>query len=146
MVEGAGEAGVVFCDLPAVPPGPMGRFLVTQMVAVAELEAGLTGQRTRVALATAKARGAKLGNPRLQAGTPVAAGLARAAHAELALARLAELRAVLEGPRAAGAMPEGASLRQIAVAMEAHGVRAPQGGARWCAAQVRRVLGLRHIE
>ncbi len=24
LVEGAGEAGVVFCDLPQVPPGPMG--------------------------------------------------------------------------------------------------------------------------
>ncbi len=26
LVEGAGEAGVVFCDLPHVPPGPMRRF------------------------------------------------------------------------------------------------------------------------
>ena len=50
LVEGAGEAGVVFCDLPQVPPGPMGRFLLTQRAAVAELEAGLVGQRTRAAL------------------------------------------------------------------------------------------------
>jgi DNA invertase Pin-like site-specific DNA recombinase len=35
------------------------------MVAVAELEAGLTGERTRAALAQAKHRGVKLGNPRL---------------------------------------------------------------------------------
>jgi DNA invertase Pin-like site-specific DNA recombinase len=34
---------LVFCDLPSVPPGPMGRFLLTQMAAVAELEAGLIG-------------------------------------------------------------------------------------------------------
>ena len=61
------DAGVdvVFCDLPQVPPGAMGRFFVTQMVAVAELEAGLTGERTRAALAQAKKRGVKLGNPRL---------------------------------------------------------------------------------
>jgi DNA invertase Pin-like site-specific DNA recombinase len=42
VVEGSGEAGVVFCDLPTVPAGPVGKFLVTQMAAVAELEAGLS--------------------------------------------------------------------------------------------------------
>lgn len=147
LVEGAGEAGVVFCDLPAVPPGPMGRFLLTQMAAVAELEAGLTGQRTRAALAVAKARGTRLGNPRLRPGTPEAAGVARAAHAELAQARSVELRAVVDELRAEGAISEGASLRQLAAVLAARGVRAPQGGARWSAAQVRRVLtgvGLEH--
>jgi len=140
LVEGAGEAGVVFCDLPQVPPGPMGRFLLTQMAAVAELEAGLTGQRTRAALAAAKARGTRLGNPRLRPGTPAGARAARVAHAELAQARSAELRAVLDGMRTDDVMPEAASLRQIAAALEARGVRAPQGGANWSAAQVRRVL------
>jgi DNA invertase Pin-like site-specific DNA recombinase len=54
---------LVFCDLPHVPPGPMGRFLLTQMASVAELEAGLVSERTKAALAAAKARGVKLGNP-----------------------------------------------------------------------------------
>ncbi|GAB7000138.1 recombinase family protein [Bradyrhizobium sp. 17-4] len=54
---------LVFCDLPSVPPGPMGRFLLTQMAAVAELEGGMISERTKNALAAVKARGVKLGNP-----------------------------------------------------------------------------------
>src|SRR5437762_13818751 len=54
---------LVFCDLPHVPPGAMGRFLLTQMASVAELEAGLISERTKAALAAARARGVKLGNP-----------------------------------------------------------------------------------
>ncbi len=41
VVEGTGEQGVVFCDLPQVPPGPVGKFLLPQFAAVALLEAGL---------------------------------------------------------------------------------------------------------
>ena len=37
VVEGSGEGGVVFCDLPTVSPGPVGKFLMTQMAAVAEI-------------------------------------------------------------------------------------------------------------
>jgi DNA invertase Pin-like site-specific DNA recombinase len=55
----ASSVDLVFCDLPSGPPGPMGRFLLTQMAAVAELEAGLIGERTKNALAAAKARGVK---------------------------------------------------------------------------------------
>src|SRR5436190_7924659 len=59
------EAGVDvrFADLPQIE-GATGRFLLQQMVAVAELEAGMISARTRAALAAAKARGRKLGGRR----------------------------------------------------------------------------------
>ena len=36
VVEGAGEAGLMFCDLPQLPAGPVGKFMVTMLAAVAE--------------------------------------------------------------------------------------------------------------
>jgi DNA invertase Pin-like site-specific DNA recombinase len=49
------EAGVDvwFADLPSIE-GPTGRFMLQQMAAVADLEAGFIGDRTREALADAK--------------------------------------------------------------------------------------------
>jgi DNA invertase Pin-like site-specific DNA recombinase len=56
------EAGVDvrFADLPSIE-GPAGRFMLQQMAAVAELEAGFISARTKAALAAAKKRGVKLG-------------------------------------------------------------------------------------
>jgi len=50
----ASDVDLVFCDLPHVPSGAMGRFLLTQMASVAELEVGLISERTRAALAAAR--------------------------------------------------------------------------------------------
>ena len=136
VVEGSGEAGVVFCDLPTVPAGPVGKFLVTQMAAVAELEAGLISQRTRAALAVAKARGVKLGNPRLVPGTPATAAAARAARSRQVAERTADVLAVLRQVQDEGA----GSLRTIAAGLQARGVLTPAGKAHWSASQVRRVL------
>src|ERR1041384_1417281 len=66
LVEGQGDAGVVFCDLPMLPPGPVGKFFLTVMAAIAELERVFISQGTKSALAAAKARGQKLGNPNLR--------------------------------------------------------------------------------
>src|SRR6202163_2691586 len=59
------EAGVDvrFADLPQIE-GATGRFLLQQMVAVAELEAGMISARTKAALAAAAKRGKKLGGRR----------------------------------------------------------------------------------
>src|SRR6266576_4111649 len=59
------EAGidVRFADLPAIE-GPTGRFMLQQMAAVAELEAGMISARTKAALQAAKRRGVKLGGDR----------------------------------------------------------------------------------
>ena len=124
VVEGSGEAGVVFCDLPTVPAGPVGKFLVTQMAAAAELEAGLISQRTRAALAVAKARGVRLGNP---SPTPATAELA---------ARAADVLAVVRRVQAEGA----SSLRAIAAELYVHGVLTPAGKLDWSQAQVQRLL------
>ena len=51
---------VLFADLPELN-GAMGRFMLTTMASVAELEAGLISERTKAALKAAKARGVTLG-------------------------------------------------------------------------------------
>jgi len=48
----------------------------------------------------------------------------------VAQARTAEMRVAIDGLRAEGAIPEKASLRQVAATTEARGVRASQGGIR----------------
>lgn len=136
VVEGSGEAGVVFCDLPTVPAGPVGKFLLTQMAAVAELEAGLISQRTRAALAVAKARGVRLGNPSPTPATAAMAAAARQARSRQVADRAGDVLAVVRQVRAEGA----SSLRAIATALHAHGVRTPTGKEHWSAAQVRRLL------
>ena len=47
---------VLFCDLPQIPTGAVGRFMLQQMSAVAELKAGLISERTKAALAAKVAR------------------------------------------------------------------------------------------
>jgi DNA invertase Pin-like site-specific DNA recombinase len=136
VVEGSGEGGVVFCDLPTVPPGPVGKFLVTQMAAVAELEAVLISQRTRAALAAAKARGVVLGNPCLRAGTPDAARAAVAVKVEASRARAADILPYIEAARRAGCT----TLREIAAALTARGVPTPAGGRIWHPMGVKRVV------
>ena len=131
---------VGFCDLPHIPPGAMGRFLLTQMAAVAELEAGLVSERTKAALAIAKARGVKLGGDRgyrPSAPPDAAKGAAASAAARGRVADHAayELVPALDELRQGGA----ASLGAIAAGLNARGVRTPRGS-EWTATAVKRVL------
>ncbi len=136
VVEGSGEAGVVFCDLPTVPAGPVGKFLVMQMATVAELEAGLISQRTRAALTVAKARGVRLGNPSPTPATVEMAAAARQARSRQVAARASDVLAVVRQVQAEGA----SSLRTIAAELHARGVLTPAGSAQWSATQIRRLL------
>jgi len=138
IVEGTGDGGVVFCDLPTVPAGPVGKFLITQMAAVAELEAGLIGQRTRAALAQAKARGVKLGNPQLRAGSPDMARQAAAAYSGQQRQRAADVLPFIHQAQKAGAT----TLQSIADAMTARGIPTPGGRGGWHPATVSRVLAV----
>ncbi len=136
VVEGCGEGGVLFCDLPQIPSGAVGKFLVTLLAAVAELEAGLISQRTKAALQAAKARGVKLGNPNMQPGTRDLALAATAVRVSYADEHARDVAPYIDAARHAGA----ASLRQLASALTARGVRAPMGGETWNAGQVRRLI------
>jgi DNA invertase Pin-like site-specific DNA recombinase len=132
------EAGVDvrFCDLPKIE-GPAGKFMLRQMLAVAELEAGLISERTKKALAAAKARGVKLGGDR--GNLPAVADKGRTVslvkRQDKAVRRATDLAPVIAELKASGA----ASLGQIAAGLNARGIRTPRGG-EWSAVQVKRVL------
>jgi DNA invertase Pin-like site-specific DNA recombinase len=137
VIEGSGEAGVLFADLPQIPEGPTGKFLLTLLAAVAELEAGMISARTKAALAAAKARGVKLGSRRLVKGFDTAvARQGRAVQTARSEAYLAELVPLVRDAIAAGCRTQ----RAIAQALTARGIRTPMGGEVWHVSQVQRVL------
>src|SRR6202163_327710 len=97
------EAGVDvrFADLPQIE-GATGRFLLQQMAAVAELEAGMISARTKAALAAAKRRGKKLGGDRGARLTAKARAAGRAALQAQARARAWDLAPTIQELQAAG--------------------------------------------
>ena len=102
-------------------------FMLHLYAALAEKERKVISQRTRAALQAAKARGVVLGNPRL-AETTAAAVASKKAEADRFAA---QVKPVIAQIRAAGAT----SLREIARALDARGVRTARGG-KWTAVQV----------
>lgn len=136
------DVELAFCDFPQVPPGAMGKFLLTLMGSVAELEAGLVSERTKAALAAAKARGVKLGGDRgYRPTTPPdwKAGSEAAAEARKQVADHAAHRIAAAISDIRGELGEGASLQAVARALTGRGVPTPRGG-EWTATAVRRAL------
>jgi DNA invertase Pin-like site-specific DNA recombinase len=133
------EAGVDvrFCDLPKIE-GPQGRFMLQQMAAVAELEAGMIADRTKKALAAAKARGVKLGGDRGKrtAFTAETNGAGREARKARSQARAAELAPLLSELQGQGVT----SLHGLAKALTERGIPTARNGREWTAVQVKRVL------
>jgi DNA invertase Pin-like site-specific DNA recombinase len=131
------EAGVDvrFADLPQIE-GATGRFLLQQMVAVAELEAGMISKRTKDALAAAKRRGKKLGGDRGVIPSAKVRAKGQAAIQKRVSSRVADLAPEIDKLRAAGLT----SLRAIAAALNESGIETPRGEGKWQAAQVARVL------
>jgi DNA invertase Pin-like site-specific DNA recombinase len=98
---------------------------------LAEKERALIATRTKAALAAAKARGVKLGGPKLAAARKQAVRALKLA----ADRHAANVIPVIQEVRRAGAT----TLRDIAEALNARGVSTPRGG-QWYAASVRNVL------
>jgi DNA invertase Pin-like site-specific DNA recombinase len=107
-------------------------FMLHLYASLAEKERSLISQRTKAALAAAKARGVKLGSP---TGAETI-GKAREARTEQATKANATTRAVIAEIQRMGA----ATLKAIAQELEARGVRTPAGRDRWAPAQVSRLL------
>jgi DNA invertase Pin-like site-specific DNA recombinase len=134
------NVSVVFCDFPTIPEGPTGKFILTQMAAVAELEAGLIAQRTKAALAAAKARGTLLGASRPGAwhldheASVMGAAMAAAVLKEKAREAYADILPWMQELR-----DSGLSLQAIADRLNAEG-HSTRRGVAWNKMQVGRVL------
>src|ERR1700716_2091569 len=99
-------------------------FILHLFAALAEKERAMISARTRAALAAAKARGVKLGGPKLAEARQSAAASVKA----LADHHAANVLPLIREIRRAGAT----SLHQIADALNARGISTPRGG-RWYA-------------
>jgi DNA invertase Pin-like site-specific DNA recombinase len=138
FISGLMESGVPFL---AADAPDKDRFMLHIRAAFAEEEARKISERTKAALAAAKARGKKLGGDRgyRPAAPPdaKAGGRASAAARGQAADRAAfRVAAAIEEARQAGAV----SLRQIAAGLTERGVPTPSGEGAWTATAVRRVI------
>ncbi|RWP64134.1 recombinase family protein [Mesorhizobium sp.] len=106
-------------------------FMLHIYAAVAQKERAVISQRTREALAAAKARGVKLGGPNLVE----AQAMSRAVRTANADAFAANILPIIRDIQASGIK----SLRQIAVALNARGIASARGGT-WTAVQVTDII------
>jgi DNA invertase Pin-like site-specific DNA recombinase len=122
------ESGVDFvaCDMPNATP-----FMLHIYAAVAEEEARAISVRTKAALAAAKARGVRLGGPKLAQ----ARLKGHAANRRNADKFAANVKPIIEQIRASGVT----SLRKVATVLQTRGVPTARGG-QWTVAQVSNAL------
>lgn len=127
------ESGV---EVTAADMPEANRFVLHIMAAVAEQEGRAISERTKAALAAAKARGIKLGwsIPERASEQRQAARKGAAVNKARALAHAENVLPVIEQIRAGGA-----SLRQIAAELNARGINTARGG-KWHATTVRNIL------
>jgi len=109
-------------------------LVVHVLAAVAQAERKAISERTRAALAAAKRRGVRLGNPDLKPGTAAAALAASGAASKIAKARAEELRELVTAARTQGCT----TLRAVADHLNGLGIATPRGG-RWVPASVARL-------
>jgi DNA invertase Pin-like site-specific DNA recombinase len=122
------DSGVEFV---AVDNPHANKLTIHILAAVAQHEREAISERTKAALAAAKARGKKLGGPRLAQARKKSLAARRAA----ADAFAANTRPIIEQIQASGV----SSLRGVAKALNARGVRTARGS-EWTAVQVSNVL------
>lgn len=127
------ESGVdvLFCNLPDLPPGATGKFMVQLMASLAEMEANLISDRTKAALQAAKARGTKLGGFRGTAASPKAREASAKARSGAADRRALELQPLL-----CELALEGHGPRAIAQELNERAVPTPSGHGAWHASTV----------
>ncbi len=106
-------------------------FVLHLYAALAEKERALIAGRTKAALQAAKARGVKLGNPKIAEARPMAVQAIKG-EADRAAGNVLPIIAEIQRTGAK-------TLRQIADALNARGVSTPRGG-HWYAMSVRNVL------
>lgn len=130
-----GSVDFRFCDLPDIK-GATGAFLLAQMAAVAQLEAGLISERTKAALAAKVARDGQWDRKASHHLVPGAGQKAAAAGARSQATRRAQdLADAVAELREAGKT----SLRAIAQGLNEAGMPTPRGAA-WGASGVRNLL------
>lgn len=135
FVTGLMESGV---DFIAADNPHANRLTIHILAAVAEDEARRISERTKAALAAAKARGVKLGNPngaRALRGKQVGNKQAVAVVKANAARRADSLNSIVGDLRSKGVT----SVRAIATELNAQGIMTPRGG-QWHSTSVHRLL------
>lgn len=136
LLQDAGdEFDVVFCDMPTIPKGAVGRFMISNLASAAELERGLISERTKAALAAYKARGGTLGTNNL---TPESMERGRKKGGSVMRERAVKAFSDL-APTMRALRESGSTYQAIADRLNADG-HTTRSGSRWSAVQVRRVL------